>query len=229
MIEKLGTENFSVSSDEGGLLPLARSKKGLGRDDFLTLLVAQLRHQDPLNPLDSAQFTAQLAAFSSLEQLFNVNENLEELKHSDEKAVRLQTLGILGKEIVARGDVLSLKERAAAKGRFTLDSPADCSIRITDSNGYPIRHIKLGTLSPGEHTFQWDGRDDAGIRQSQGLYGYQVTAVDEGGQVLDVEPRIIGRVTGINLEDPSPLLYVDDIPISIGNVLDVMVTEEQIP
>ncbi|MBW1735940.1 MAG: flagellar hook assembly protein FlgD [Deltaproteobacteria bacterium] len=229
MIEKLGTENFSISNDGGGLLSLAGSKKELGRDDFLTLLVAQLKHQDPLNPLDSAQFTAQLATFSSLEQLFNVNENLEELKYSDEKAVRLQSLDILGKEIVARGDVLSLKGSDAARGRFTLDSPADCSIQVIDSNGYAVRHITLGTLSPGEHTFQWDGRDDAGIRQDPGIYGFQVVAVDEGGQVLDVESRIIGRVTGINLEDPSPLLYVDEIPISIGNVLDVMETEGQIP
>ena len=205
--------------------PAATAKKDLGRDDFLTLLVAQLKHQDPLNPLESTEFTSQLAQYSSLEQLFNIDQNLESIKSGQDQGSTFQALDFIGKEIVAEGDMLSLEEGKTSMGNFNLDDAADCSVLITDSTGYPVRKISLGALEPGMHDFEWDGRDDAGNMRDAGIYGFEITAVTENGQILPVETQITGQVTRVNLEGSSPLLYVGEIPMPISQVIDISLPE----
>jgi flagellar basal-body rod modification protein FlgD len=188
--------------------PSATAKKELGRDDFLTLLVAQLKHQDPLNPLESTEFTSQLAQYSSLEKLFNIDQNLESIISGQNQGSSFQALDFIGKEIIAEGELLSLKEGKTSMGSFNLDDMADCSVLITDANGYSIRKISLGALEPGSHEFEWDGRDDAGNMREEGVYGFEITAVTEGGQMLPVAKQITGQVTSVNLEQDLPVLYV---------------------
>jgi len=205
--------------------PSATAKKELGRDDFLTLLVAQLKHQDPLNPVKSTEFTSQLAQYSSLEQLFSIDQNLESIKSGQDQGSGFQALDFIGKEVVAEGDMLSLEEGKTSMGRFNLDGVADCNVLIVDSNGYPVRKISLGSLKPGRHGFEWDGRDSAGNMREAGIYGFEITAVTENGQILPVETQITGQVTRVNLEGPSPLLYVGEIPMPISQVIDISLPE----
>jgi flagellar basal-body rod modification protein FlgD len=201
--------------------PSATAKKDLGRDDFLTLLVAQLKHQDPLNPLESTEFTSQLAQYSSLEQLFNIDQNLELIKSGQDQGSGFQALDFIGKEVVAEGDMLSLEEGKTSKGNFNLDDVADCSVLITDSKGYPVRKISLGSLEPGSHELEWDGRDDAGNMREEGVYGLEITAVTENGQMLTVATQITGQVTSVNLEQDLPIIYVGKIPISMSQVRSI--------
>ena len=156
----------------------ADTKKDLGRDEFLTLFIEQLKHQDPLNPMDSSQFTAQLAQYSSLEQLFNINDHLKVLQSSQEENARLKAIDFMGKEIVVEGDLLSLKQDTTAMGRFNMEEIADCAVRIIDSEGYLVKTLDLGILNPGEHTFRWDGRDEAGSMMAPGIYAFDITATN---------------------------------------------------
>ncbi|MCD4715463.1 MAG: hypothetical protein K8R45_01830 [Desulfobacterales bacterium] len=200
-------------------------KKELGREDFLTLLVAQLKHQDPLNPLESTEFTSQLAQYSSLEQLFNANENLELISSGQEEASKLQVLGFIGKEVVAEGANLLLEQDETSMGSFTLDEVADCNVLITDANGNYVREMSLGYLEPGSHDFEWDGRDDSGNIQETGIYRFEVTALTEDGETLSVKQLITGKITGVDLEGDSPILYVGGIPISLSQVVDISFPE----
>jgi flagellar basal-body rod modification protein FlgD len=199
------------------------SEDNLGREEFLTLFVAQLRHQDPLNPLDSAEFTAQLAQYSSLEQLLNINGNLESLQASQEQDHRLQALNFLGKEVIADGDMLFLEPNQISEGRFSLTEKADCEALILDSNGYPIRSIPLGVLESGEHQFQWDGLDASGNKMDGGggIYSFEITAMTDDGRILPVTTQITGKVTGVNLETESPVLFLGDIPLDLSQVLEI--------
>jgi len=201
--------------------PSASAKKDLGRDDFLTLLVAQLKHQDPLNPLESTEFTSQLAQYSSLEQLFNVNENLDLISSGQENASKLQALNFIGKEIVAEGENLLLEQDETSMGSFNLDEAADCSVLITDADGSYVRQISLGSLEPGTHDFEWDGRNDSGNIQETGIYNFEVIAVTEDGQTLSVNNLITGKITGVDLEGDSPILYMGEIPIGLSQVIDI--------
>ena len=217
-IEGLGAIYGETSSS-------AAPEMELGKEDFLTLLVAQLKHQDPLNPLESAEFTSQLAQYSSLEQLFNIDRNLELIKSGQDQDSRFQSLDFIGKEIVAEGEMLSLKQGETSMGSFNIDDMADCSVMITDTNGYPVRKISLGHLQAGRHDFEWDGRDNAGNIQEAGVYGFEITAMTENGQLLPVETQITGQVTAVNLEGVFPLLYVGEIPVLISQVVDISVPE----
>ena len=197
----------------------------LGQEDFLKMFLAQLSHQDPLNPMEGTEFSAQLAQFSSLEQLFNVNENLESMQSSQDQSAYLQALDLIGKEIVAAGDMLSLEQGKTSMGGFALDEPANCTAVITDPDGYPVRKISLGVLESGQQTFEWDGRDVAGIMQEPGVYGFEITAVNMSDQILPVETQITGQVSRINLEGGSPVLYVGEIPLNISQILDIKVPD----
>ena len=199
----------------------ADRKEDLGRDEFLTLFIEQLKHQDPLNPMDSSQFTAQLAQYSSLEQLFNINDHLEVLQSSQEENARLKAIDFMGKEVVVEGDLLSLKQDTTAMGRFNMDEVAECAVRIVDSNGYLVQKLDLGILNPGEHTFKWDGRDEAGSMMAPGIYAFDITATNERGQAISVDTQITGEVSRVNLEGDSPLLYIGTLPVALSQVIDV--------
>ncbi len=217
----------STSSDEIHIKD--GSEDMINRDEFLTLFVAQLRHQDPLNPLDSSEFTAQLAQYSSLEQLLKVNENLESLKASQEQDFRLQALDFLGKEIIANGDMLFLEPNQMSEGGFSLTDKADCTALIVDSDGYPIKSIPLGVLEAGQHNFQWDGLDEAGNKMDPGIYSFEVTAMTGDGTIQPVTTQITGKVTGVNLETGSPILFLGDLPLHLSQVLEITAPESVVP
>jgi flagellar basal-body rod modification protein FlgD len=214
--------NNAVTSSEG-------SKDNIGRDEFLTMFVAQLRNQDPLNPLDATEFTAQLAQYSSLEQLLNINGNLESLNASQEQDHRLQALDFLGKEVVADGDMLFLEPSQMSEGRFSLTTKADCTALILDSNGYPVKSIPLGVLESGQHQFQWDGLDASGNKMDRGIYSFEITALTEDGTILPVTTQITGKVTGVNLETESPILFLGDIPLYLSQVQEIKAPESVSP
>jgi flagellar basal-body rod modification protein FlgD len=192
-----------------------------GEETFLKMFMAQMQYQDPLNPMDSSEFTAQLAQFSSLEQLFTVNQNLESIQASQSQAGRFDALLFIGKEITAEGDSLSLETGEAAKGAFQLNGSGQCTALILDAQGNPIRKIPLGYLAGGEHHFEWDGLDESGNQQASGIYGFKVLAQGDQGQSLPVETMITGQVDRVTLEGTSPVLYVGGIPVALSQVKDI--------
>ncbi|MBW2610027.1 MAG: flagellar hook assembly protein FlgD [Deltaproteobacteria bacterium] len=225
---------ISVLSNIAGIPTVAeenpyveKSDQKLGRDQFLRLFLAQLSHQDPLNPMASTEFSAQLAQFSSLEQLFNVNENLEAIKDVQDGSSRLQALDLIGKEIEAEGNVLSLEPGRDSMGSFSLDNIAQCAVLITDPDGYPVREIKMGILEPGRHSFEWDGNNENGDMMDQGVYGFDVTAVTESGQTVPVETRIRGQINRVSLEGETPLLYIGEMPLYISQIVDIRLPEPE--
>lgn len=205
--------------------PSTTPKKELGKEQFLTLLIAQLKNQDPLNPLDNTQFTAQLAQFSSLEQLVDINKNLQLTQLTEKENMRSQALNFIGKEVVSEGDKLSLAENGTSLGSFNLNEMAECDVLIYDSGGSLIRRIPLGIFNPGQHQFQWDGRDNGGNTKAAGVYSFQISAINTKGQVVPVETRITGRVEKVNLQGDEPMLYVGQIPIALSQVMDIRMPE----
>lgn len=209
-----------------GTLDQDQSASKLGRDDFLQIFLAQLRHQDPINPMEGTEFTAQLAQFTSLEQLFNVNENLEAIKTVQDDASRFEALSLMGKEIQAEGSTLSLTAGSEAKGKFQIGGNASCTVIIVDGVGNPIRQIPLGRLGAGQHDFSWDGRDDSGFLQSSGVYRFEVASASETGSAMRADTLISGRVTRVSLEGSEPKIYVGEIPVGLSQVRDVRVSAE---
>jgi flagellar basal-body rod modification protein FlgD len=185
------------------------------------MFLAQLNHQDPLNPMDSTEFASQLAQFSTLEQLFNVNENLEGMKSSQDETSRFQGLEFIGKEIVAQGEYLSLNQGESTRGGFVLNTAADCTVRVTDLSGNVVRTMSLGSLGTGEHFFQWDGKSDAGADMGSGSYRFDIIAQGADGQSVSATKLMSGVVNRVNLEGTESTLYMGDVPVALSNVMDI--------
>ncbi len=202
-----------------------KAQANLGRDDFLKIFLTQLQYQDPLNPMEGTEFTAQLAQFSSLEQLFNINDQLKELEKIQGKDSKFQALNLIDKLVRADGNKLSLKQDGDVQGAFDLKAPADCMVLIEDGSGNQVRTIPMGILDAGLHSFSWDGRNDQGARLNEGIYHFKVIAKDSAGEAVSTQSMILGKVTGVNFQGESPVIYIGDIELDLSQVMDVKVMQ----
>ncbi|MEA3486394.1 MAG: flagellar hook assembly protein FlgD [Thermodesulfobacteriota bacterium] len=204
----------SINSGSGDL-QTARTGT-LGKDDFLNMMIAQLRHQDPLNPLDGTDFTAQLAQFSSLEQLSNVNDQLELLSLYQASLNNAQSVNLIGREVTAKGDVVKV-EGASADLAYNLSEGAEeVTIKIYDKEGNLVDTLELGTQKEGENSITWDCSDI-----TAGNYTFEVSAIDSNGDVIPAYTIMVGRVTGVTFEDGSPYLSVNGRDIAFGDIISV--------
>lgn len=216
-----------IGISKGAETTSTAKKQEMGRDEFLTMFLAQMKNQDPLNPMEGQEMASQLAQFSSLEQLTKVNDTLESMKSSQDDASRLQALNFIGKEIVASGNALSLEQGEIAEGRFELETSAQCTVAIRNESGITVRTLSLGTLTPGLHTFQWNGHDGSGRLLSPGNYSFDVLGKTAAGKIVSGDPRISGKVTGVNLENGSVRLNIGEVPVSISEVMDIVMPAAQ--
>ena len=203
-------------------------KDELGRDSFMKLFLAQMNHQDPLNPMDTENFGAQLAQFSTLEQLYNANETLESIEGIQGGDTKYNALDLMGKDIQAQSDTIVLGEKTDAEGAFYLDTAAEsCVVRVYDENGKTVKDIAIEKPFAGIHSFKWDGRDENGNRLEKGLYSFNVSAVSPEGDQLSVERYVEGTVTRVSLYEEEPVIYVNDIPMSMEQIVNIKMPEAE--
>ena len=220
-IDTFGTSFVNeVSTDDG-------SENALGKDAFLTLLVAQMENQDPLNPMEGTEFTAQLAQYSSLEQLYNVNDNLLTINDTQGDIANFKALEFMGKEVFIDGNALFVEEGQASTGGFYLEDSAECTVRILDEDGELVNTISMGALEEGIHRIEWDGLDSNGDAVADGTYSFEVTAVDSQGDELSVDRFAVGLVDRVNLSESIPLLYVGDRAVSVSQIRDIHLPETE--
>lgn len=194
----------------------------MGKTDFLKLLVAQLKAQDPLNPQDPTQFTAQLAQYSSLEQLMNVNENLSGLGTSFDSGMRTNAAGYIGRKATVSGDRVTLGGGTASTVQFNLDGAANTtSVDIYDSAGSLVNVVSMGSLDSGMHDFTWDGKTSSGTTAADGKYTFKVVASDSDGNGIAATTRFSGTVDSVSFENGKTMLNIGGSTWSIDDVLAI--------
>jgi len=194
----------------------------IGIDQFLTLFIAQIKNQDPLSPLDSAEFTAQLAQFTSVEQLYGMNKSLSNIKETlNEQGGQQDLIGLIGKTVKADENTISVEDGVVLSGFFNLDESADTTVSVYDSNGLKIRTLYPGWKDKGEHNINWDGRDESGEIVQDGAYTFEVTARDENGYYVAANTYISGEVTGVTYKYGDPYLMIGDKLISKDNITEI--------
>lgn len=209
-------------SSQGGQTSAAKTES-LGKDDFLHLLVTQLQNQDPLNPSDSTEFTAQLATFSSLEELQNISSTLEGVSSSQSILTNSQAVDYIGKRITALGDQINMNEGQPDPVVFNLDAPADSVyLQIYNQYGEFVRSMELGQMSAGEQRVEWDGMNENGQQSPDGAYNYQVMAVDDAGETVGATTFTAGTVTGVYYKNNLAYLVTDYQEVALGNVVQVI-------
>lgn len=219
-----GTVPQATDTTTSGLSSV--SQGNLDRDDFLLLLVTQLQNQDPLNPLEGHEFAAQLAQFSSVEQLIGIGETLAQ--NNEANSILAQSInsgvaaGLIGKEVDALSTELSWAGDEVDFG-FNLPQTAQ-SVEVTVLNdaGKPVRTFELGSRNGGEIDLRWDGRDDGGTELPEGRYTFSVQALDASGEPIAVDSSFTrGTVDRISFGPDGIQLWLDDVAIPMSAVLTV--------
>jgi flagellar basal-body rod modification protein FlgD len=164
-------------------------------DRFLTLLVTQLKNQDPLNPLDNAQLTSQLAQISTVSGINRLNDTMAALAASVGAAQSLQSASLVDRDVVAAGDKLLLADSKGPLGFELADAADSVSVTIRDASGRPVRRMELGAQPQGLQTLVWDGATDAGVAAAAGTYSFTITATS-GGKAVTADPMMVARVDG---------------------------------
>ncbi|MCE5272867.1 hypothetical protein LLH00_16430 [bacterium] len=227
---------MQVTDSQNSLPEWAKTKSGIedvenkgktSKDDFLKLLVTQLQNQDPLNPADNQEFSAQLAQFSSLEQLTEMNDtlskNLEGTTALGKFINNSVAAGFIGREINAVGDQVLFDGENETTIQFHLENTSsETTVHIYDSTGAEVRSLDLSGQPKGGSEVAWDGKDDQGDTCNEGIYYVKVEATDSEGQTVDATTFMSGRVTGVRYVDNQPFLMLGEKMVSLENVFDVL-------
>ncbi len=212
------TDAFAAALTPDATLQTSTASGDIDRKDFLSLLVAQLQNQDPLNPLESAEFSAQLAQFSSLEQLMEINSGIEALT-GDDKTSNVDALGLLGHEVLAASDSIDVASGKSSGLTFDLASGGTVEVEL-QREGVSLGTFALGTREAGTHTLDLSELDGA-PPLSDGSYTVTVRSGAEDGTSQVVPTFVQGRVTGVDLNGGSPVLLLGRLRIEVNDVREV--------
>jgi len=183
----------------------------MDRDAFLKLLLTQLEHQDPTEPMKDEDFVAQLAQFTSVEKMTQIADGVDQLNQGRNENHMLDAVSFIGKEVTAEGTTLSKDADGVSSMSYNLDSTAKkVRFNIFDPSGNIIRTVETGAVQSGSHTFTWDGRDYQGSDMPAGHYPVGISALDANDKPIQVNSQVSGRVTGIRNADGQTLLTLAD-------------------
>lgn len=199
-----------------------KGSNALGKNEFLKLLTAQLQQQDPTQPMDSTAFVSQLAQFSSLEQMNNVNDTLTKMLTSQDTALQSTSAGMVGKTAVFKTDQVSLTQGKPATITTTLSqAAANVNLIIQDKSGNTVRSMGLGACQSGINRLQWDGLDDKGKELPTGMYTAQVLAADLNGKPIALTQNGSARITGITFDNGVPKFLAGGSTLQLSDISEL--------
>ncbi len=216
--ETTGTEIVPQGYDPGA---------ELGKEEFMTLLLTQLQMQDPFEPLDNQDMIAQLAQFSSLEQLQNMSGGFQQNLEMDLLLGQLlnntMATTMIGRSVQVEGNAISLGESGEVpKLAYRLDGNAtDVTLTVTDENGTVVATLDELDGLVGFHTIEWDGRGENGESLPPGNYSFSVSATDAEGNQIGTAEHIVGNVKGVRYRDGNALLVLGDTEVLMSQVREV--------
>jgi len=212
------------SVDTSSKAGVAQAKLDEDLNQFLNLLVTQLKNQDPLDPMDANEFTSQLVQFASVEQQIYQNANLEKLLNVEQSSQIANMVDFIGHTIEASGTSFHLENDSA---EFTYEfgtKPNSATISIINSSGLTV-YSGDAINEIGQQSFKWDGKNQHETQQPDGTYTAVVTGKDRDGNLMNVTQSVFGRVTGAGAEEGIVSLFMNDIKTGLDKVLSTRETK----
>ncbi len=217
----------SISPGVTSAITSATSATGVDQDtlaknfsQFLTLLTTQLKHQNPLEPLDTNQFTQQLVQFAQVEQQLKQNDQLATLVSLQKTAQSTAALGFVGQTVVVDGSTASLAN-GQANWSLNVPKPSTVTVNIKNSTGQNVFSGSYSMLA-GVNDFTWDGKSSNGTQWPSGNYTMTVTAKDTSGQNIAVPTEVEGVVNSADLTKNPPVLSVAGQDFTLDKVKRVV-------
>ncbi|MFC7378418.1 flagellar hook assembly protein FlgD [Brevundimonas sp. GCM10030266] len=222
MVDAVTTSNAASRTATGGAALASNF------ETFLTLLTTQLRNQDPLSPLDSNEFTAQLTQMAGVEQQLLTNDLLTSLLAAQSAGGLDNASNYIGKEVTAAWTATSLED-GKAKWTYELGgAAANVKLQVLDSTGKVVWEGQGPEKTTGLHDFTWDGKMTNGDTATEGgVYTLKVTATDSAGAKVDAQALIRGRVTGVEMYNGAPYLVIGDSVLPLSTVISLNEIREQ--
>lgn len=199
----------------------------LGKDDFLKLLIAQIQYQDPLNPADNTEFIAQLAQFTSLEQMTNMNTNLEQVLTSNtaigEAVSNAMIISYFDKTVTVESQTIAYSGEGETSLVFELENAAlTGKVTIKDENGAIIESREFTNAEAGVIAMDWNGFTALGTQAEEGIYTVEIEAFDAADGEVDATLLYTGKVEGISYKEGMAHLVVDDMLIPFTHVREII-------
>lgn len=215
------TTNTTPTPPAGGLAGALSGNKQLGQNDFLTLLVTQLKNQDPLKPMDNTTFVAELAQFSQLDQSTKQVQLLEQSITNQTDSLQYALLPMVGRTVQVEGSVIDLKSGPATLTYALAGNASSVRVTILDQQNKPLRTLDLGSQDAGKQEVSWDGRNQNGALMPAGLYQYQIAAKDLKGAPVVAAPSSVLTITGVRMVDGTPQLAAGNQVIDRSNIVEL--------
>lgn len=207
--------NSLASQTQAAANSAKSSATDLGIEDFLALMTAQLKNQDPLKPLDSTEFVAQLAQFGTVSGVQAMQDSLSTLSDSLRSAQALQGTALVGHDVLTAADSITIGAGESVQGAIEVpDGASSVQIAVTDSSGQLVRTLTLPT-SAGTTDFTWDGLDDQGAAAAAGTYTFTSIA-NVGGSSESIETQLAARVSSVTIDAAGTGLTLNTA--SLGSV-----------
>ncbi len=209
---------INAVTDTSPQLENSRTSLADNYEMFLNLLTAQMKNQDPLDPLDSTQFVDQLVSFSGVEQQIAQNQNLESLLIIQSAAAQTSSVGYIGRVATALTPDSRL-QGGAANWQYELpESAQTTNLTIRDSSDRVV-YRTTGDKTTGQHDFSWNGQTSSGTTAPDGIYTLEINAVAQNGATIPAEIRASARVTGIDLSGSEVVVEMGGVEVPLSSVL----------
>lgn len=205
----MSIDTQSIYSQLGLSATPAAKKEALGQSDFLRLMTEQLKNQDPLKPLESTAFLAQLAQFSQVQGIQDLNSNFASLSSSMGSSSALQGAALIGRDVLVNGDTFS-NSGAGVSGAVSVSAPGTVRLNIIDANGVVVRHMNGTSDSSGSMAYGWDGVMDNGSAAPAGKYRVTAT-LDSGSANTPLQTQINARVDSVSISPTGLMLNLNGL------------------
>lgn len=216
----------SSSNSTGSTSSVGTAALAMNENDFLNLLVTQLKYQNPLDPTNATDFASQLAQFASVEQLQNINSNLSNSLTSQQTLTssinNALATTFIGKSVRAETTSFTYTGTGTVKVGYDLASDAaDASVNIYNSAGRLVKTIS-GKGNTSDNVITWDGTLSDGTKASAGSYTFKTVAADKNGNAITATPYVYGTVTAVRYKSSGTVFVIDGTEVSLSNVLEIM-------
>lgn len=212
--------NGVTGSSTASASSTARSTIAQNFDTFLSILTTQLKNQNPLDPLDTNQFTQQLVQFTGVEQQLKTNDFLEALLANTQNQGRVDAVSYIGKEVTASGKTGELKDGGAMWTYNASANVANATVTIKNASGSVV-YVEQGSLNSGVGNFLWTGIGADGNKQPDGVYTIEITGTNVNGNTVAVSTSTVGTVTAVDFSGKEPVLTVGRNKVALKDVTSV--------